>query len=359
MAKQTIGLGTTDNDGLGDSLKSGGEKINDNFDEVYDGGDIDTRQYTSNVVNPPYKEGLTFYDFGKNALSYYNDESDTTVNTGQEIVIKVFNNNGSTLMNGTVVRVDAGVTLGVPHVIKSQADTVEGAGVAGVATHDILVGQTGYITLIGTIGGLDTSSFSEGDKLFLSATVAGALTNEEQQILKPVALVLEVDASEGVIIVAPQPIANITAIGQIIGESAAEQTISATPAPLGIYNNTPFEQNVTVKQDPGVTNFTAKLNPSSVGASGFYRVDFYISMGSPGNNIFTFQVYIGGVNSGIGGVVDLSNNNTTAGSVSFSILTIDIIADTDDIEIFVSSDAGTPTITNGTCAFSISRIGNV
>jgi len=35
MAKQTILLGTTPNDGTGDKLREGGEKINDNFTELY------------------------------------------------------------------------------------------------------------------------------------------------------------------------------------------------------------------------------------------------------------------------------------------------------------------------------------
>jgi hypothetical protein len=35
MAKQTINLGTTANDGTGDDIRAGGEKINENFDEVY------------------------------------------------------------------------------------------------------------------------------------------------------------------------------------------------------------------------------------------------------------------------------------------------------------------------------------
>ena len=35
MAKQAIGLGSTANDGTGDSLRVGGDKINDNFDEIY------------------------------------------------------------------------------------------------------------------------------------------------------------------------------------------------------------------------------------------------------------------------------------------------------------------------------------
>ena len=36
MAKQAIGLGTTADDGSGDTLRAGGDKINDNFDELYD-----------------------------------------------------------------------------------------------------------------------------------------------------------------------------------------------------------------------------------------------------------------------------------------------------------------------------------
>jgi len=35
MAKQTIELGTTANDNTGDRLRAGGQKINENFTEVY------------------------------------------------------------------------------------------------------------------------------------------------------------------------------------------------------------------------------------------------------------------------------------------------------------------------------------
>ena len=35
MAKQTIDIGTTANDGTGDSLRTGAIKINENFDELY------------------------------------------------------------------------------------------------------------------------------------------------------------------------------------------------------------------------------------------------------------------------------------------------------------------------------------
>jgi hypothetical protein len=36
MAKQIIGIGTVANDGTGDTLRAGMDKVNDNFTEVYD-----------------------------------------------------------------------------------------------------------------------------------------------------------------------------------------------------------------------------------------------------------------------------------------------------------------------------------
>ena len=35
MALQSLGLGTTAGDGTGDSIRDGGDKINDNFSEIY------------------------------------------------------------------------------------------------------------------------------------------------------------------------------------------------------------------------------------------------------------------------------------------------------------------------------------
>src|SRR5210317_1256258 len=40
MAKQTINIGTSANDGTGDTLRDGADKINDNFTELYDGAGV-------------------------------------------------------------------------------------------------------------------------------------------------------------------------------------------------------------------------------------------------------------------------------------------------------------------------------
>ena len=318
----------------------------------------DSLQLTTGVVNPAYSEGKVFYDDTKKAVSYYNDESDTTVNLGQELIVKVYNNNGATLTNGTAVKVDGGIVGGVPTVVKAQANTIENANALGVCSHDITVGSTGYVTIWGEVGDVDTSSFTAGDTLYVDETTAGNLTNVEQAILKPIALVLVSDVSVGRIIVSQKPVINVTAIGQIGGLAGATQAISTTPEVLEIYTNTPFEQNVDIVQT-GASPYTAEALPTSVGATGFYRVGFNISITSATNAVFTFEVYVNSVATGILAKIDLSNNNVDFGSTAFGAITQSTISDADDMEIYVYSDSGTPTFTCDSAIFNVERIGNV
>ena len=52
MAKQTINIGTTANDGTGDPLRTAFDKVNDNFNELYsdDAGDVDSVNGATGVV---------------------------------------------------------------------------------------------------------------------------------------------------------------------------------------------------------------------------------------------------------------------------------------------------------------------
>jgi hypothetical protein len=50
MAKQTVNLGTTANDGTGDPLRSAFDKLNDNFDEVYGNSFVDTANIADDAV---------------------------------------------------------------------------------------------------------------------------------------------------------------------------------------------------------------------------------------------------------------------------------------------------------------------
>ncbi len=51
MAKQTVNLGTTANDGTGDPLRSAFDKLNDNFDEVYGNNFVTNAMLNDDIVD--------------------------------------------------------------------------------------------------------------------------------------------------------------------------------------------------------------------------------------------------------------------------------------------------------------------
>jgi len=59
---------------------------------------------------------------------------------------------------------------------KADAESTS-ANTEGITTADIANNAEGYICNFGILEGFDTSSFTAGDTLFLSAATAGALTN--------------------------------------------------------------------------------------------------------------------------------------------------------------------------------------
>jgi len=51
MAKQTVNIGTTANDGTGDPLRDAFDKLNDNFDEVYGNNFVTTARINADAVD--------------------------------------------------------------------------------------------------------------------------------------------------------------------------------------------------------------------------------------------------------------------------------------------------------------------
>lgn len=139
------------------------------------GWQVDSVQYLV-AAAPAHSEGLVFYDNSTDALSYYNDISDVTVSIGREVLLKVRNTTGSTILNGKAVTV-SGAQANLPTIILALADGTGGARAIGLTTHDIENNTNGYVALVGTVSDINTSAFSEGDFLYVSSTVAGDLVN--------------------------------------------------------------------------------------------------------------------------------------------------------------------------------------
>jgi hypothetical protein len=176
-------------------------------------------------------------------------EYDVVQQVGLETYARVANFTGVTIPNGTVV----GFTGAVPDSALSVAPYLANGAtntlyVVGVMTHDLPdTGDKGYCTVWGFVRDVDTSAFTLGDILYASPTVAGGLTNVKPTApnnVVPIAAVLQVDATAGVIFVRPT-------IEQQIYYGEFTKTNSQTPAAINtayplLFTNTEVANGVSI-----------------------------------------------------------------------------------------------------------------
>ena len=155
--------------------------------------------FTPNTA-PSYTQGRVWYDSTEKALSFYNDSSSIAVHVGQDLIVKVINNTGSTIPNGSPVYItstSSGQTY--PNVALAKADVAATSAVIGLTNGSIANGAFGYVTSQGTIDNVNTSSFTVGQVLYLSPYSAGQLMNTipPTGITVQVGVVSYVDSSAG------------------------------------------------------------------------------------------------------------------------------------------------------------------
>jgi len=109
---------------------------------------------------------------------------EVVIQIGQEVVLYAKNKSNVNMTNGQVVLV-SGTSGQEPSIELAQADTVANARRAiGVITQDIDDNASGFVTLIGKVRGLelDDNTFSLGEVVYLSSTVAGGITTVQPDI---------------------------------------------------------------------------------------------------------------------------------------------------------------------------------
>ena len=107
----------------------------------------------------------------------YDVDNDGIVDSAERIQILVRNSTGSTLTKGTVVYL-SGATGNRPNAVKAQANTeATSSKTFGIVVANIANNADGYVACNGTLHDLDTSAFTAGDSVWLSAATAGAYTS--------------------------------------------------------------------------------------------------------------------------------------------------------------------------------------
>lgn len=306
--------------------------------------------------DPAHTEGLIFWDDTEKALSYYNEESDTKINTGQEIVTKVINNELTDILNGEVVRFDTAVS-GNPAVVRSIADSIEHASVSGIATHDIPAGGTGYITRIGKVSSLNTSGFTEGAVLYVSATVPGQLTEIAPAITTPAAVVLVSDLNNGVIYTGASRALDPIAIGQLREFAPVSQAITSTPTPAIGYGATPFNRNTNIQSIVSGTGHRGTFAILNQEFEGYYEFTGTAAIQSPDNEVIVLEVYKNQQPTGLLSVISLTNPSTDTGSAAISAFDPIQTINTDEYEVYVYTQGGPATINYLSFGVSMKRWG--
>ena len=139
---------------------------------------FDTYTNFTSITAPSYAEGRVWYDSTEKALAFYNDSSALAVHVGQDLIVKVINNTGSTIPNGSPVYV-TGTSSGqtYPNIALARADVAATCAVIGLTNGAIANGAFGYVTAQGIIDNVNTGTFTVGQVLYLSPYSAGQLMN--------------------------------------------------------------------------------------------------------------------------------------------------------------------------------------
>jgi len=101
---------------------------------------------------------------------------------GQELVQRCYNNTGSPIPEGAVVKVVGSTGQRLTIELAQANNDANSLTVIGVATETIADKALGYVAVEGFVRGLNTNGFSDGEVIWLSPTTPGAWTN-----VKPVA----------------------------------------------------------------------------------------------------------------------------------------------------------------------------
>ena len=168
--------------------------------------------YTDARVNTFLTDGsVTSINFGGNTSLTWNADdgtlefpvnADVTLQIGQENLIHVKNLSGTTLTNGTVLRVTGASRSKLTVDLANNTSDAVSADTIAIMTQELGNNGVGYATTEGLVRGLDTSAYTEGAVLWLDG--AGVFTQTKPLTpahLVQVGYVVRSHATEGSIFV--------------------------------------------------------------------------------------------------------------------------------------------------------------
>ncbi len=195
------------------------------------------------------QEGRLHWNADDGTLSLGMPGGNVEYQLGQEELLRVRNITGAQINNGAVVYI-SGASGSRPTVALADADVEITANTTiGLATEDIPDANTGYITTFGLVRDLDTSSFTEGDRLYLSQTLGGITNVKPTQPAHGVQIGFCIfsNPSSGIIFVEIEHDGDLKNLDDVLLTSVADGEILKYNSTNSLWENQPVTASQGVK----------------------------------------------------------------------------------------------------------------
>jgi hypothetical protein len=376
MAKQTVNIGTTVNDGTGDTIRDGGDKINDNFNEIYTLLGTGTAltsglSATSSVVTlaGPTVTGVASFAAGSAGAPSITKTGDT--NTGiffsaaDEVAITTAGTQRLKIDNSTATF--AGAITGGGLLTTGGNIIIPDAGTLGSAssTSAMTIASTGIVTFVddivikdgGTIGSSSATSA-------MTVASTGIVTFVDDIVIKDVGTIGS-STTPGAITIAAN--GDVTFSGAIStgGSAFREQGKETIWVPVGAMRPT-VSNGCAPITEVETTSGRPDMQVLDFDATSDEHAQFQIAFPKSWNEgTITFQVYwtttasdTDGVAWGLQGVAVSDNDTIDVAYGTAVVVTDDALGAAEDQCVTAESSAvtiaGTPAV-NDICYFRIFR----
>lgn len=251
---------------------------------------------------------------GDMSKSTYDTDNDGVVDAAETIRIIVRNSTGATLGKGQIVYL-SGATGNRPNALLAQANAeATSSKTIGMVTANIANNADGYVAVNGTLHDIDTSSFTAGDTLWLSATTAGGMVANtppaEPNHSVFIGYVARAHTTQGRVVLAIQNGYELTELHGVEITSVANNDILKYNSTSGLWENS---NALSTKQDT-ITGAATTIVSSNLTASRALVSD---GSGKVATNAVTSTElgYLSGVTSSI--QTQLNAKQSTGSGVSF------------------------------------------
>jgi len=155
MAKSLISIGSTSNDGTGDTLRAGAEKINANFDEIYStfGNGTTLSTTVANASSSSYASVAGIATIAQGLSGVPNITAGIVTTSGNLNVVGIITSSGATIYNTT---------------------TLSNVVISGVNTHS---GVSNFTTTVNFSGTANSINQSAGTAAINRLVVSGVTTS--------------------------------------------------------------------------------------------------------------------------------------------------------------------------------------